>query len=187
MSIGKRAPLKVFSAWITKPLGQPTSVQPASQPLQSQTDLQLHITDLQAKVEKDFRISLLRWIGRRRKARDAVTKIVEEAFTSQYQDRAPPFTDAQQASIISSVVENIFKERIQQAPSPKSLIQTKPQSNSIRAFAGSVMRAIFGEAMALNPAEIQKKAELEALQKSAGEGWRFCSKMPTKNFLSEVL
>ena len=54
---------------------------------------------------------------------DAVTKIVEEAFTSQYQDRAPPFTDAQ-ASIISSVVENIFKERIQQAPSPKSLIQT---------------------------------------------------------------
>ena len=39
VSIGKRAPLKVFSAWITKPLGQPTSVQPASQPLQSQTDL----------------------------------------------------------------------------------------------------------------------------------------------------
>ena len=49
------------------------------------------------------------------------------------------------------------------------------------------MRAIFGEAMALNPAEIQKKAELEALQKECGGGVAVLQQNANKNFLSEVL
>ena len=121
--------------------------------------------------------------------RAALAPIVEDAYKRMAESNraGPQLNDQESVDLISSVVEKILKERIQKTLSPESLIQTKSQSIPIRAFVDSVMRAIFGAPTTMNEKEIQKKAELEALQKSAGGGVSLSQQNSNKNFLSEVL
>ncbi|OGG23962.1 hypothetical protein A3A79_02045 [Candidatus Gottesmanbacteria bacterium RIFCSPLOWO2_01_FULL_43_11b] len=75
-----------------------------------QPNFQVQITQLQAVVERDFAdvLAKVNW-KEEGVARETVTAIVEEAFTRQYQDRAPPFTEQEKVSIISSVVSKILE------------------------------------------------------------------------------